>query len=66
MWSICPDGLVLKQLRSFLVGVETYLHNANAGRWSYRLKDLLRKLAREFLNRFVKQVQKYPYDFRQS
>ena len=51
VWSISPNGVVLKHLRSFLAGVESYLHSANAGRWSYKLRDLLRKLAREFLNR---------------
>ncbi|KAF9405402.1 hypothetical protein HW555_013842 [Spodoptera exigua] len=51
VWSIAPDGEVLKHLRSFLAGVESYLHSANSGRWSYKLRDLLRKLAREFLNR---------------
>lgn len=51
VWSICPNGVVLKHLRSFLAGVESYLHSANAGRWSYKLRDFLRKLAREFLNR---------------
>lgn len=51
MWNIKPDGVVLKQLKSFLGGIESYLHSANAGRWSFKLRDLLRKLAREFLNR---------------
>ncbi|CAG9565396.1 unnamed protein product [Danaus chrysippus] len=50
-WTINPDGLVLKHLKSFLAGIESYLHSANAGRWSYKLRDLLRKLAREFIFR---------------
>ncbi|KAG6452438.1 hypothetical protein O3G_MSEX007632 [Manduca sexta] len=58
VWSICPDGQVLKHLRSFLGGVESYLHSANAGRWSYKLRDLLRKLAREFLNRVRREREK--------
>ncbi|CAH0594191.1 unnamed protein product [Chrysodeixis includens] len=58
VWAICPDGQVLKQLRSFLIGVESYLHSANAGRWSYKLRDLLRKLAREFLNRVRREREK--------
>lgn len=52
VWTINPDGVVLKHLKSFLAGVESYLHSANSGRWSYKLRDLLRKLAREFLNRY--------------
>lgn len=51
VWTINPDGMVLKHLRSFLAGVESYLHSANSGRWSFRLRDLLRKLSKEFLNR---------------
>ncbi|XP_072929954.1 proteasome activator complex subunit 4-like isoform X2 [Epargyreus clarus] len=58
VWSICPDGAVLKHLRSFLGGVESYLHSANAGRWSFKLRDLLRKLAREFLNRVRREREK--------
>ncbi|CAH0400452.1 unnamed protein product [Chilo suppressalis] len=58
VWSICPDGMVLKHLRSFLAGVESYLHSANSGRWSYKLRDLLRKLAREFLNRVRREREK--------
>nr|XP_034836338.1 uncharacterized protein LOC117992732 [Maniola hyperantus] len=50
VWTINPDGVVLKHLRSFLAGVESYLQSANAGRWSFKLRDLLRKLAREFLS----------------
>ncbi|XP_013135427.1 PREDICTED: proteasome activator complex subunit 4-like [Papilio polytes] len=60
VWNIKPDGVVLKQLKSFLGGIESYLHSANAGRWSFKLRDLLRKLAREFLNRVRKErVKKY-------
>ncbi|XP_073950503.1 proteasome activator complex subunit 4-like isoform X2 [Choristoneura fumiferana] len=58
VWTINPDGLVLKHLRSFLGAVESYLHSANAGRWSNRLRDLLRKLAREFLNRVRREREK--------
>ncbi|KAL0869183.1 hypothetical protein ABMA27_007467 [Loxostege sticticalis] len=58
VWSICPNGVVLKHLRSFLAGVESYLHSANAGRWSYKLRDFLRKLAREFLNRVRREREK--------
>ncbi|VVD00858.1 unnamed protein product, partial [Leptidea sinapis] len=52
------DGVVLKQLKSFLGGVESYLHSANAGRWSFKLRDLLRKLAKEFLNRVRREREK--------
>ncbi|KAJ8723976.1 hypothetical protein PYW07_007956 [Mythimna separata] len=62
VWSISPNGVVLKQLRSFLAGVESYLHSANAGRWSYKLRDLLRKLAREFLNRVRREREKKFYE----
>ncbi|XP_059053279.1 proteasome activator complex subunit 4-like [Achroia grisella] len=58
VWAINPDGVVLKHLRSFLAGVESYLHSANSGRWSYKLRDLLRKLAREFLNRVRREREK--------
>ncbi|XP_031770190.1 proteasome activator complex subunit 4B-like isoform X2 [Galleria mellonella] len=58
VWTIKPDGVVLKHLRSFLAGVESYLHSANSGRWSYKLRDLLRKLAREFLNRVRREREK--------
>ncbi|KAM3962486.1 LOW QUALITY PROTEIN: proteasome activator complex subunit 4 [Aphomia sociella] len=58
VWTIFPDGVVLKHLRSFLAGVESYLHSANSGRWSYKLRDLLRKLAREFLNRVRREREK--------
>ncbi|XP_053613915.1 proteasome activator complex subunit 4B-like isoform X2 [Plodia interpunctella] len=58
VWAISPDGLVLKHLRSFLAGVESYMHSANSGRWSYKLRDLLRKLAREFLNRVRREREK--------
>ncbi|CAK1553892.1 unnamed protein product [Leptosia nina] len=58
VWTINPDGLVLKHLRSFLAGVESYLHSANSGRWSFKLRDLLRKLAREFLKRVRKEREK--------
>ncbi|CAB3245980.1 unnamed protein product [Arctia plantaginis] len=58
VWTINPDGVVLKQLRSFLAGVESYLHSANSGRWSYKLRDLLRKLAREFVNRVRREREK--------
>ncbi|CAH4031865.1 unnamed protein product [Pieris brassicae] len=51
VWTINPDGVVLKHLKSFLAGVESYLHSANAGRWSFKLRDLLKKLAGEFLYR---------------
>ncbi|XP_048486309.1 proteasome activator complex subunit 4 isoform X4 [Plutella xylostella] len=51
VWTIAPDGLVLKHLRIFLTGIESYLHSANSGRWSFRLRDLLRKLSKEFLMR---------------
>ncbi|XP_052744002.1 proteasome activator complex subunit 4A isoform X2 [Bicyclus anynana] len=51
VWTINPDGVVLKHLKSFLAGVESYLQSANSGRWSFKLRDLLRKLARLFLNR---------------
>lgn len=53
VWSINPDGVVLKHLRSFLAGIESYLQSANSGRWSFKLRDLLRKLAREFLIRYA-------------
>uniref|UniRef100_A0A2A4JML8 Proteasome activator complex subunit 4 C-terminal domain-containing protein n=1 Tax=Heliothis virescens TaxID=7102 RepID=A0A2A4JML8_HELVI len=62
VWSISPNGVVLKHLRSFLAGVESYLHSANAGRWSYKLRDLLRKLAREFLNRVRREREKRFYE----
>lgn len=52
-WTINPDGIVLKHLKSFLAGMESYMHSANTGRWSYKLRDFLRKLAREFLNRYL-------------
>ncbi|XP_063387134.1 proteasome activator complex subunit 4B-like isoform X1 [Cydia fagiglandana] len=58
VWTINPDGLTLKHLRCFVGAVESYLHSANAGRWSYRLRDLLRKLAREFLNRVRREREK--------
>ncbi|XP_045502357.1 proteasome activator complex subunit 4-like [Colias croceus] len=58
VWTINPDGVVMKHLRSFLAGVESYLHSANAGRWSYKLRDLLKKLAREFLNRVRRESEK--------
>ncbi|XP_013170818.1 PREDICTED: proteasome activator complex subunit 4-like isoform X2 [Papilio xuthus] len=60
VWNIRPDGVVLKHLKSFLGGIESYLHSANSGRWSFKLRDLLRKLAREFLNRVRKErIKKY-------
>nr|XP_049704771.1 proteasome activator complex subunit 4B isoform X2 [Helicoverpa armigera] len=62
VWSISPNGVVLKHLRSFLAGVESYLHSANSGRWSYKLRDLLRKLAREFLNRVRREREKRFYE----
>ncbi|CAH2094496.1 unnamed protein product [Euphydryas editha] len=58
VWTINPDGVVLKHLRSFLAGIESYLHSANSGRWSFKLRDLLRKLAREFLNRVRREREK--------
>nr|XP_026489617.1 proteasome activator complex subunit 4B-like [Vanessa tameamea] len=58
VWTINPDGVVLKHLRSFLAGFESYLHSANSGRWSFKLRDLLRKLAREFLNRVRREREK--------
>ncbi|KAJ2953222.1 hypothetical protein O0L34_g801 [Tuta absoluta] len=58
VWSIRPDGVVVRHLRSFLAGVESYLHSANQGRWSFKLRDLLRKLAREFLVRFRREREK--------
>ncbi|XP_039757771.1 proteasome activator complex subunit 4A-like isoform X2 [Pararge aegeria] len=58
VWTINPDGVVLKHLRSFLAGVESYLQSANAGRWSFKLRDLLRKLAREFLIRVRREREK--------
>ncbi|XP_075982496.1 proteasome activator complex subunit 4-like isoform X2 [Anticarsia gemmatalis] len=58
VWSMSPNGVVLKHLRCFLTGVESYLHSANSGRWSYKLRDLLRKLAREFLNRIRREREK--------
>ncbi|XP_034834096.1 proteasome activator complex subunit 4-like isoform X1 [Maniola hyperantus] len=58
VWTINPDSVVLKHLRSFLAGVESYLQSANAGRWSFKLRDLLRKLAREFLIRVRREREK--------
>ncbi|XP_050354061.1 proteasome activator complex subunit 4-like isoform X2 [Nymphalis io] len=58
VWTINPDGVVLKHLRSFLAGFESYLHSANSGRWSFKLRDLIRKLAREFLNRLRREREK--------
>lgn len=58
VWTINPDGVVLKHLRSFLAAVESYLHNANSGKWSHKLRDLLRKLAREFLTRVRREREK--------
>ncbi|XP_028036645.1 proteasome activator complex subunit 4-like isoform X2 [Bombyx mandarina] len=57
VWSICPDGVVLKHLRCFMGGVESYLHSANSGRWSYKLRDFLKKLTKEFLNRYRRETE---------
>ncbi|XP_041968894.1 proteasome activator complex subunit 4-like isoform X2 [Aricia agestis] len=60
-WIACtinPDGVVLKHLRSFLGGIESYLHSANSGRWSFKLRDLLRKLTKEFLSRVRREREK--------
>ncbi|CAH2045535.1 unnamed protein product, partial [Iphiclides podalirius] len=51
VWNINPNGVVLKHLKSFMAAVESFLHSANSGRWSFKLRDLLRKLTREFLSR---------------
>ncbi|KAL4715968.1 hypothetical protein ACJJTC_013268 [Scirpophaga incertulas] len=60
VWSIKPDGEVLKHLRSFIAAIESYLHSANNGHWSHKLKYLLRKISREFLNRVNKEHDKSP------
>ncbi|CAG4953561.1 unnamed protein product [Parnassius apollo] len=58
VWNISPNGVMLKHLGSFLAGIESYLHSANSGRWSFKLRDLLRKLAREFLGRVRREREK--------
>lgn len=51
VWAIKPDGIVLKHLRSFLAGISSYFHSVNSGRWSFKLRDFLKKISREFLSR---------------
>ncbi|XP_068618966.1 proteasome activator complex subunit 4-like isoform X2 [Battus philenor] len=58
VWNINPDGVILKHLKSFLAGIESYLHSANSGRWSFKLRDFLRKLSREFLLRVRRETEK--------
>lgn len=46
-----PSDTVFKHLESFMQTIESYYNVANTGRWTPKIRDFLRKIAANFVNR---------------
>lgn len=54
MWIVAvlgPKSSAQNYLDNFMTTVTTYVHSANAGRWSGKLREILRKLPSQFVQR---------------
>lgn len=53
-WIVCtlgPSEIAFYNLEKFMQTLESYFHSANNGRWSPKLRELLRRLAHSFVRR---------------
>lgn len=47
-----PGSSAQKYLDDFMTTVVTYLHSANTGRWSVKLRELVRRIPYHFVQRY--------------
>ncbi|XP_077299850.1 proteasome activator complex subunit 4-like isoform X2 [Arctopsyche grandis] len=62
MWIVAvlgPQSTAQTFLDNFMTTVTTYVHSANAGKWSAKLRDLLKKLPTQFVQRVHRERTNY-------